>query len=315
MYSLIRDELTVIIPLYKKSESIKRAIHSVLNQKILPKSIIVVDDGSMDESSRLIRKMQSNHSIIKLIEQKNMGVSSKKNRGVMESETEFIAFLDTDDEWLPEHTFHLWKVISENKEADFYSIPFLIQSSKGVIKPHVALSEDFSGTVSNFVKTYSNGYGIIHSSSVCFRRLFFFRTGGFPQRVENGGATYLWIKAGLEGDCATINKRSVLVHQEEVGYLERIKEDLPYHISYFIEHLEEYTSDERFEIKRFLRKNIFLLWAAAKIENNTDKRNYFRTAMFNINKVQWFILLFSELIPAQFFKIIRKRQISRMLNS
>jgi glycosyltransferase involved in cell wall biosynthesis len=309
MQSLIHDDLTVIITLYNKSDTIERAVRSVLNQNILPNTILIVDDGSEDNGPLRVKKLKSGHAVIKLVEQDNRGVSAARNRGVLESETEYIAFLDADDEWLPDHTSNLEKVISKNKEADFYCLPYILDSPDGHLMPHVDLPHEFNGLISNFIKTYSNGYGIIHSSSVCFRRSFFFETGGFPEGIHSGEDIYLWLKAGLEGKCAAINHRSVVLHKDDIGSVERRQKYEPYHVSYFVEHMHEYSADDRKEIKNFLSKNIFLQWAAAKIEKNRWQRKVLRSYVFMFSKLQWLILLFSELIPARFFDVIRKRRI------
>lgn len=315
MHSLIRDELSVIIPLCNKSETIEQAVRSVLNQNTLPNSIIIIDGRSEAEKVQQSDDIQFKHSIIKLVDHEICDVSSARNRGVMESETDYIAFLGPDDQWLPDHTSNLWKVITKNREADFYSIPYLIDSPKGKVNPTVELPKNFNGTVSNFVKTYSDGAGIIHSSSVCFRRSFFLKTGGFPEGLKTDVDTYMWLKAGLSGSCAVINTRTVVLYKDEIGGLDTVKGNVPYHVSYFPDHMGEYSVEERKEIKYFLKKNIFLLWAAAKIENDRIQKKYLRSAMYKIKKIKWLILLFSELIPARLFKLIRSRHIKRMLKS
>jgi len=315
MQSLIHDDLTVIIPLYNKSETIERAVRSVLRQNMQPNAIIIVDDGSEDDGPLKIRNLQTHHACIKLIEQENMGVSAARNRGVMESQTTFVAFLDADDEWLPEHTSNLKNVISKNERADFYSVPYTIDSPDGGLEPHIALPDSFNGIITNFVRTYSDGYGLIHSSTVCFRRSFFFDIGGFPEGVKSGEDIYLWLKAGLEGVGAAINRRSVILHKDEIGSIERRKKYVPYHVSYFTEHLNDYSKDQITEIINFLSKNILLQWAAAKIEHNRWQRKVLRSYVYKLNKFQWLLLLFSELIPARFFEMIRRRRIRTRLKN
>jgi glycosyltransferase involved in cell wall biosynthesis len=315
MQSLIHDDLTVIIPLYNKSETIERAVCSVLHQEAVPKEIIIVDDGSEDESTAKVKQLQIHNPIIKLVKQENRGVSAARNRGVMEAQTEFISFLDADDEWLARHTKNLQNVISKNQKADFFCVPYIIDSPDGGLKPHVALQDGFNGIIADFVRTYSDGYGLIHSSSVCFRRSFFLETGGFPEGVKSGEDIYLWLKAGLLGSAAAINKRTVILHKDEIGSMERRKKHVAYHVAYFTEHLHDYNTDQADAIRHFLSKNILLQWAAAKIEHNRWQRNILRSYVYKLNKVQWLLLLFSELIPARLFSIIRQRRIrSRLKN-
>ena len=310
MQSLITDHLTVIISFNGKSEKIERAVRSVLNQKITPTFIIIVDAGSDNDDSQRVKKIAESYPFISIVTQDHKGSATAKNRGALESITKYIAFLEADDEWLPEHTSNLVKVISKNNDADFYCTPYIVNSPMGKLKPHVELPESFNGILSNFVKTFSSGYGLIHTSSICFRRSFFLKVGGFPESVHNEKDIYLWLRCGLEGSCAAYNSRSVLVHKDIINNKHHSQNIAPYHVSYFVEHLEDYSATEKKDIKEFLKKNLFLLWAKAKIEKNKHLRFVLRVYVFKLSKMQWFILLFSELIPARFFELVRKRRIA-----
>jgi glycosyltransferase involved in cell wall biosynthesis len=89
---------SVIIPLYNKEQYIKRTILSVLNQTFSNFEIIIIDDGSTDNSVNIINSIDSDK--IRLISQKNAGPSSARNRGIVEAQGDYLAFLDADDEWL-----------------------------------------------------------------------------------------------------------------------------------------------------------------------------------------------------------------------
>ena len=93
-------KIDVIIPTYNREASIKRAIDSVLNQSYKNFLLIVVDDGSTDQTNTLLENYK-NHSQIKILKQNNSGVSAARNFGVKYSNSDWIAFLDSDDEWLP----------------------------------------------------------------------------------------------------------------------------------------------------------------------------------------------------------------------
>jgi len=310
MQSLITDDLTVIIPLYNKYEKVERAVISVLNQKIAPKFIIIVDAGSNNDGAQRLNEIAELYPFIHLVTHDQKGGAAAKNRGVLESSTKYIAFLEADDEWLPEHTANLDEVISKNNDADFYCIPFIVNSPMGNLKPHVELPQPFNGKLSNFVKTYSSGYGLAHSSSICFRRSFFLKIGGFPENIHSGKDIYLWLRSGLEGVCAVYNSRSVIINKKNIINSNPSQKFAPYHITYFVEHLHNYSAKEKKDIKQFLKRNIFLLWAKAKIEKNRHLRTVLRFYISKLSKLQWFILLFSELIPACFFELVRKRRIS-----
>jgi len=91
----------IVIPLYNKAACVGRAIRSILNQTMTDWSLIVVDDGSTDNGPDVVRTF--NDPRIRLIQQQNAGPGAARNRGIAEATSEYIAFLDADDEWLPFH--------------------------------------------------------------------------------------------------------------------------------------------------------------------------------------------------------------------
>lgn len=107
--------ISVIIPVYNRAKLIKRAINCVLNQSFKDYEIIVIDDGSTDETLEILESFKE----IKVIKQKNFGVSHARNQGIKSSKYPWIAFLDSDDEW---HQDKLEKQINfhmQNKDILF----------------------------------------------------------------------------------------------------------------------------------------------------------------------------------------------------
>jgi glycosyltransferase involved in cell wall biosynthesis len=92
-------QFSVIIPTYNRASTLPRALDSVLTQTHPADEIIVVDDGSDDETSTLISE---NYPQIRYLYQSNQGVSSARNTGIAGAKSEWIALLDSDDAWLPE---------------------------------------------------------------------------------------------------------------------------------------------------------------------------------------------------------------------
>lgn len=94
--------ISVIIPLYNKVHTIINTLNSVLNQTYTDFEVIIVNDGSKDNSVKVINQNFIDKRI-KIINQENAGVSAARNRGILESRGEWISFLDGDDEWLPNY--------------------------------------------------------------------------------------------------------------------------------------------------------------------------------------------------------------------
>lgn len=90
--------LSIVVPTFNRSDVIKRAINSVLQQDFTDYEIIVVDDGSTDNTQEVLEAYETR---IKTVFQEHKGVSAARNLGIALSRGELVAFLDSDDEWLP----------------------------------------------------------------------------------------------------------------------------------------------------------------------------------------------------------------------
>lgn len=95
-------KISVIIPVYNGLKYIKSAINSVTNQSLSPHELIIIDDGSTDDSIKSIEGMHAPFPI-KIYRQKNAGQSSARNYGAKISNGDYLAFLDQDDNWYPDH--------------------------------------------------------------------------------------------------------------------------------------------------------------------------------------------------------------------
>mgnify|MGYP001054533606 CR=1 FL=1 len=92
--------VSVIVPTFNRAALCARAVRSALAQTWRPIEIIVVDDGSSDDTAAMLREAFGNAIVV--IQQANQGVSAARNTGIDAAHGEFVAFLDSDDEWLPE---------------------------------------------------------------------------------------------------------------------------------------------------------------------------------------------------------------------
>ena len=90
-------KVSVIIPTYNRANLVTEAINSVLMQSCKDIEIIVIDDGSTDNTSKVLKTFGDR---IRYIKQKNMGAGAARNRGLKEANGKYIAFLDSDDIWL-----------------------------------------------------------------------------------------------------------------------------------------------------------------------------------------------------------------------
>ena len=106
-------KVSVIIPVYNVEPYLERCVKSVVGQTYQELEIILVDDGSKDGSGKLCDKLADSDSRIKVVHQKNQGLSGARNTGIRQATGEYVVFLDSDDEWLLSDG--LEKLLSEDK--------------------------------------------------------------------------------------------------------------------------------------------------------------------------------------------------------
>lgn len=107
-------EISVVVPVFNRSELLKRALDSVFSQSLAPSQVIVVDDGSTDDTAEVLRSDYS--ADVRVISQQKSGVSRARNVGISASSHEWIAFLDSDDEWHPRKLEKQANFLSQNPE-------------------------------------------------------------------------------------------------------------------------------------------------------------------------------------------------------
>lgn len=108
-----KESISVIIPVYNAEKYLSAAVESVLTQTIQPLEVILVDDGSTDNSIEVAKKYIPK---VQLILQENKGISGARNTGIKNSKGELFAFLDNDDIWPEDHIEKLLNLLQSNKE-------------------------------------------------------------------------------------------------------------------------------------------------------------------------------------------------------
>jgi len=106
--------ITVVIPTYNRASFLREALQSVFAQTLKPMEVIVVDDGSTDETLEMCEK---EFPWVRYYYQENRGVSAARNVGIKASRGDWIALLDSDDAWVPEKLEEQWQFVQENQEA------------------------------------------------------------------------------------------------------------------------------------------------------------------------------------------------------
>lgn len=111
-----RPLISVVIPSYNAARFVNQAIDSVMQQTYSPIEIILVDDGSTDDTAQRLAALGNR---IRYVHQVNGGLSKARNRGIREARGELVAFLDADDKWLPEKLQKQWEMLRADPDLKF----------------------------------------------------------------------------------------------------------------------------------------------------------------------------------------------------
>lgn len=224
-------KFSVIIPLYNKAPYIRKALESVFAQTYTDYELIVVDDGSTDDSARIAEELlaspklvcsmnvHSGHSIGltpftpkgkdlnteenfpslqggargRLIRQVNAGVSAARNNGVAQASGDYLAFLDADDWWEPTYLEKMAQLIEDYPEAGLYACNYVYYKPG---KTHVALNIP-TGYINYPKAYYESGAMPVTSITAIMSRAVFDEMGGFPLGIKLGEDFLLWAKTAM----------------------------------------------------------------------------------------------------------------------
>lgn len=182
---------SVVIPLYNKEHYIVNAINSVLNQTFQDYELIIVDDGSKDDSYEVARTVKSDK--INLIRQKNQGVAAARNTGVENAKGEYIAFLDGDDFWHPNYLQVLSDLIDTFPTSDIFVTAYRIVMGNEKCHFSAHLSDE-PILLSSYWTTFKNAYDIVWTSATSIRKTAIEKAGLFTYGEKIGEDLDLWAR-------------------------------------------------------------------------------------------------------------------------
>lgn len=199
---MVKDhpQISVVIPLYNKERYIKRTLDSVLAQTFQNFEIIIVNDGSTDQSPRIVE--QYDDPRIRLINQENAGVSAARNRGIKETKAELIAFLDADDEWLPVFLDTVRSLVERHPKGGLYATSYFFASDNGSRRQArirgIPQQVGWEGIIPNYFRSARLGDDPVCSSAVCIPLLTIEKVGLFSVGVCCGEDLDLWFRIALK---------------------------------------------------------------------------------------------------------------------
>ena len=197
-------KFSVIIPLYNKAPYVRKALETVCTQTCRDSEIIVINDGSTDNSAIIAEEFLNGVEGInyKILQQKNSGVAAARNNGVAQAQGDYLAFLDADDWWEPTYLERMAQLIEDYPNAGLYASNYVYYKPG---KTHVALN--IPTGYMNYPKAYcESGAMPIWTGATMIPKVVFDEMGGFPVGIKLGEDFLLWAKIALQYKVAFLNE-------------------------------------------------------------------------------------------------------------
>jgi glycosyltransferase involved in cell wall biosynthesis len=208
----MNPKISVIIPIYNGEIYVERVIKSVLSQTIQNFEIIFIDDGSIDNSISQIKKF--NDERIRIYSIKHRGVSAARNKGVDMARSNFIAFLDVDDEWRPIFIETMLKMREKYPEAGIYIVNRIIKEDYNIdINKIKVINDDV--LITNFFSIYLKNSHFISTSAVALDKKIYNELNGFDEKVVWGEDEDLWSRIALNYPVAYSNNICTIAYKQK----------------------------------------------------------------------------------------------------
>ncbi len=191
-------DLGVVMPLYNKQATVVRAVEALLAQTIKPRRIVVVDDGSTDDSLRTILPYSG---AITIVSQSNAGPSAARNRGIQELDTEWVGFADADNCWHANRVAAVKRMIDLNPDLDWLTGRYHRISPDGgtsSLPPALGAGKE-AGEVVDYFQWVDTGISGVHASETLLaKRRLLEDVGGFDRSLRCHEITRMYLALAIK---------------------------------------------------------------------------------------------------------------------
>jgi glycosyltransferase involved in cell wall biosynthesis len=243
---------SVIIPTYNRAAFITRTVQSVLDQTFKSFEIIIVDDGSTDNTEAVLQPLIQNHSNIYYFKKKNEERGAARNFGIMHAKGDYVTFLDSDDIFYPNHLQEAMELLRQKKSPEVFHLAYeLIRSDGSMVRRY----NNYSGSLNIQLIRLGN---ILSCMGVFVRREIATQNLFIEDREISGSEDYeLWLRLAGQYEFAYSNTiTSAIIHHQGRSVMEVWQKKAL--ITRVEKVLQQVMSNEAFQ-KKYSRYNSRLL--------------------------------------------------------
>lgn len=198
------QKVSIVIPTYNRAKYLTQALDSVLQQTYQHFEIIVIDDGSTDDTKNVMEEyMKRFPNKIKYFYEKNKGPAAARNRGINEAMGDYIAFLDSDDMWMPTKLAEQVEFLDHNKGVALVFTDIKKMKDNKIIK-EASLGEEGVYNRNKFSELIEKSF--IFTPTVAVRKNILIEIGLFNEKYRAGEDYELYLRIAKHHDIEYINK-------------------------------------------------------------------------------------------------------------
>jgi glycosyltransferase involved in cell wall biosynthesis len=195
--------ISIVMPLWNNSQEASRAIQGVLRQTHAQFELLIVDDGSTDDSAEVVKSFSDQR--IRLFRQTHAGVSAARNRGLSEARHGLIAFCDADDEWCPFFLETIHQLCLKYSKCSIFATSYYYREQDGTVRLPILRGVpggQWEGILDNYLSVAAKSDPPIWSSAVAVQKSLMNEIGGFPEGIGIGEDLLTWCRLALRGRIA-----------------------------------------------------------------------------------------------------------------
>lgn len=279
-------KFSVVITVYNKAGFVSNTIQSVLDQTHQDFEIVIVNDGSTDDSEKEI--LQFDDERIRYFPQENQGAGAARNTAIQHAKFPFIALLDGDDYWFPFYLEEIKKCIDKFPNESVFATAMQKKIGNQIFDEKYSI--DFSGEEIKKVDYFEASclYSALSSSSTVIHQRVFEKIGYYNPTIKSGQDTDLYIRIGLDFK---------VVFSSKICARQVVQENSLFRSSKTLADKMDFTAYEKYEkqnpgLKKFLDLNRFSLCILAKLDADKEgfQRLYNKIDLNNLSKKQVLLL-------------------------